>query len=178
MQKEILTKENIKRDLREQHRGAIMAGIVFSVVLLPLVLLLLFLCFKIKDSLGTIVLIAPIAMLLMLCAMIFVAVCDSVKLFIIISKERYRIASDTVIRMKGKEGHRPASTFYKPYRLFFSVYGEYAIGAENHPWSEKFCLSDTGVYLYSAIGDAFYLVVTGKGKILAAYNKKLFDLQE
>ena len=66
------------------------------------------------------------------------------------------------------------------YRLHFAQYGQYLIPRKNYVWSETFSMSDQGVYNYSIPGDEFYLILSKphSGKILFAYNKKMFDLEK
>ena len=66
------------------------------------------------------------------------------------------------------------------YRLHFAQYGQYLIPRKNYVWSETFSMSDQGVYNYSIPGDEFYLILSKphSGRILFAYNKKMFDLEK
>lgn len=68
----------------------------------------------------------------------------------------------------------------KTYHYFhFSQYGIFEVPVENYKWSETFSMSSHGVYNYSKDGDEFYLVLSERntGKILFAYNKKMFEME-
>ena len=69
---------------------------------------------------------------------------------------------------------------YSVYWLHFSGYGSYKIPAENYTWSNTYSMSAMGVYHYALSGDEFYLVLSKPhtGKILMAYNCKLFEKPE
>ena len=69
---------------------------------------------------------------------------------------------------------------YERYHLTFSQYGNYVIPNENYKWSSTFSMSDVGVYNYANSGDEFYLVLSKPhtGKILFAYNTKMFELED
>ena len=63
--------------------------------------------------------------------------------------------------------------------LNFLQYGKYTIPKENYKWSSDFSMSDSGVYNYANNGDEFYLVLSkpSNGKILFAYNTKMFEME-
>ena len=50
---------------------------------------------------------------------------------------------------------------------------------KNHQWSKLYPLSAHGEYIYAMPGDEYYLVLSKphSGKILLAYNAKLFELE-
>ena len=66
------------------------------------------------------------------------------------------------------------------YRLHFAKYGSFVIPVENYKWSAAFEMDAKGVFHHSCSGDEFYLVLSKAqgGKILLAYNTKLFELEE
>ena len=66
------------------------------------------------------------------------------------------------------------------HRLHFAHYGDYAIPGKNYTWSAAFSMGPMGVFNGSVDGDEFYLVLSKphSGKILYAYNAKLFELEE
>lgn len=64
--------------------------------------------------------------------------------------------------------------------LHFSRYGDYAVPQKNHTWSKLYPLSCMGEYYHASEGDEYYLVLSKphSGKILLAYNTKMFTLEE
>ena len=89
------------------------------------------------------------------------------------------VVKDTLV---SSEGHEDRSTrSYRTYRctLYFARYGEYYVPEKNHPWSKLYPLSAHGEYIYAMEGDEYYLVLSKphSGKILLAYNAKLFELE-
>ena len=84
-------------------------------------------------------------------------------------------------RLVGKEmkDYLVRYNYGKSYYLYFASYGKYKILMDSYGWSELFYLSDGAVYGYAEYGDEFYLVLSKPhtGKILLAYNAKMFDYQ-
>lgn len=91
------------------------------------------------------------------------------------------ITTDTLISADYDEGGN-AGPYCTWCFLRFAGYGEYAVGTLSgkplHSWSSLYPLSAEGEYFYASPGDEYYLVLSKphSGKILAAYNKKLFEL--
>ena len=88
------------------------------------------------------------------------------------------IVKDKLIGMEIKE-HRRRYSYYETYHLYFSGYGEYVIPVDNYKWSKFYNMSAKGLYHYSKCGEECYLVLSKKhtGKILVAYNLKMFELE-
>ena len=87
-------------------------------------------------------------------------------------------------RLVGKyiRGHLQGGLFtryYEACHLRFASYSKYKIPGENYSWSDLHCMNDKTVYSYAECGDEFYLVLSKPhtGKILLAYNAKMFDYQ-
>ena len=74
---------------------------------------------------------------------------------------------------------RPGRNGRKVYIFWFKKYGKYFVPLENYTWSKVYDLSADGVYNYSSCGDEFYLVLSKPytGKILLAYNTKMFEFE-
>lgn len=90
-----------------------------------------------------------------------------------------RIAQDTLVNATFVDrwtGNTPKGR----YRFRFARYGDHTVPTKNYTWSAAFSMSDEGVFNYAVNGDAFYLVLSKPhaGKILLAYNAKLFELEE
>ena len=97
-------------------------------------------------------------------------------------KEDLFITTGTLVSADYDEGSN-AVPYYTRCFLRFSGYGEYTAFTMSgdkslHPWSSLYPLSAEGEYFYASPGDEYYLVLSKphSGKILMAYNKKLFEL--
>lgn len=89
------------------------------------------------------------------------------------------IVKDTLVSSEGSSVR--SSHSYRTYlcTLRFARYGEYSVPEKNHQWSKMYPLSCHGEYIYAMDGDEYYLVLSKlhSGKILLAYNDKLFELE-
>lgn len=89
------------------------------------------------------------------------------------------IVKDTLVSSEGEASH--STHTYRTYycTLCFAHYGEYFVPEKNHRWSKLYPLSCKGEYIYAMPGDEYYLVLSKphSGKILLAYNAKLFELE-
>ncbi len=174
MQKEILTREIIKKEFIYQELYGRKETFILLIVLLPLLCLILSLFSD--RTWANIVLAIPtslLALLIFICLHIFY---ESFKLCRLMKKDKFYITKDNLIRTRGKSiggytGHA--------YTLHFASYGEYALGAEKYyKWSKLYSMSDEGVYNTALLGDEYYLVIVNGSEILLTYNTKMFELQE
>ena len=64
--------------------------------------------------------------------------------------------------------------------LHFARYGDYSVPQKNHTWSKLYPLTCMGEYYHASEGDEYYLVLSKphNGKILLAYNTKMFTLED
>ncbi|MBR3968570.1 MAG: hypothetical protein IKJ93_03165 [Clostridia bacterium] len=186
--KEKLTKERIKTDIKNKCIDDIKAVLRTSLILLlflvlpPIILYKVFTPFNIPTAISTMITIYSIVI-------VFLTVCclyKPFKLLFGLYKKGFQIATD-------KLSHSTEMTLSdilifsnwwliyslsKPYRLSFNSYNKYLIPkGKNYRWSDMYCMDDKGVYNYSTIGDEFYLAVIDN-KIAFAYNKKLFELMD
>ena len=90
------------------------------------------------------------------------------------------IVTDQLISVEGSE-EMSMQTYTKHFHcsLRFACYGDYQVPKKNHRWSKLYPLSCQGEYYHASIGDEYYLVLSKphNGKILLAYNAKLFELE-
>ena len=93
----------------------------------------------------------------------------------LINNNKFRITTDYLTECIPAKG---AGKYQTPATLRFARYGKYAIQEENYTWSQMYNLNEMGVFRYSTVGDDFYIVTIDDKKILLAYNKKLFELEE
>ena len=176
MQKEILTIQNIKKDIHNEIKDSYIRLAIFSAFFLVMLVLflvipnlnLLFLLFKLFFVFGVLV------FLLLLITQIK----DLTMLYKNL-KSKKCVVKDKLISAEIQEDFY-GKAYVKTYHLNFSGYGEYVIKADNYKWSSSFSMSAEGVYNYSNIGDEFYLVLSKPhtGKILFVYNTKMFKFAE
>ena len=170
MRKEKLTIENVKIDLLKKTKDTSYAVIGLTAFLLLLLIIIFCVPIIYKVLFGC------------LCAMVFYVVVEQiVQLINLHSKCRNAdcIVKDKLIGMEIQE-HVNSRSYYKTFHLYFSNYGEFLIPKESYKWSSMFRMSCDGVYNYSVCGDEFYLVLSKPqtGKILLAYNTKMFEFEE
>lgn len=172
MKKEILTLQDMRSDLRKNLRGNII-GLVASVV--SLLLLFPLCCASIKDG-ASVRMILECAVVLIGFLILIVRTAISIFQLGATLNRPGRIVKDRLVGMKIKGYLR---WYPNNRRLHFASYGEYKIPGENYGWSELYAMSDKTVYLHAECGDEFYLVLSKPhtGKILLAYNTKMFDYQ-
>ena len=103
---------------------------------------------------------------------IFAMLCRSVK-------AEPCIVKDTLLNAEVKDRYSRKFIDDK-YRLHFAKYGSFVIPVENYKWSAAFEMDAKGVFHHSCSGDEFYLVLSKAqgGKILLAYNTKIFEFEE
>ncbi len=178
--REKLTKKHIRKDIKNLFDGGIMAIGVFGLVILPLCILAFNIdCRLARGEAGNATLWFSVLMLAMAVVILVLLIWCTVRLFLLLYKEQYTIMTAPLVDKKEGVGTQYIKRiFARPYRLYFPPDKEYALGIRNYEWSEMYNLTEEGAYRYSDIGDEFYLVVDKSGKILVAYNKKLFELQE
>ncbi len=177
MKKETITMEVI---LKEEKKRLFHSIIGFSLYQLLLTILILPFIFEIsllgKDSPH----ILPINIgILLIVLWASVGILVPIQIFkdrAKIKKRAFQIVTDELIGYKEKKvGPRTR----RPHKLIFKSYGEYGIpSGKNYRFSERYAMSDDGVYNQSIIGDTFYLVVDDKEKIYAVYNTKWFEFIE
>ena len=172
MKTEILTLQDIRSDLRRMLRRNII-GLVASVIGLSLFLILC--CATIEDDMPLRMILEGTVLLIGFVILIARTATSVVQLGRILNRPG-EIVKDCLIGMETKGFWRQDPHIR---RLHFASYGEYKIPGENYRWSELYAMSDKNVYFHAECGDEFYLVLSKlhTGKILFAYNTKMFDYQ-
>jgi hypothetical protein len=172
MQKEKLTLGDIRTDLHTKIK------IFGKRIALLSVLFLVMLGLLLADfPLGGKWLLGAIAEVILLAVAI-----DQIRIFAMLCrsvKAEPCIVKDTLLNAEVKDRYSRKFIDDK-YRLHFAKYGSFVIPVENYKWSAAFEMDAKGVFHHSCSGDEFYLVLSKAqgGKILLAYNTKLFDLEE
>ena len=172
MKKEQLTEENIKSDIKYQ----IKCGYIS--ILICLVFFAVFMLFSraVKSFEFE-----PLYnfTLIMALLMVFGAI-ESIIIIInryIILRNKIIVVRDSLYD-KWTRGHRDGrGRIHFTCHFCFYRNGKYQLPKIVNIWSENYCISDERMYELSDCGDVFYLVLSRgkKGKVLFAYNGKMFD---
>lgn len=175
MKKEILTLDNVQQDIQSLIKTKLL-GMSIS-VLLFVVLFIPFIAVVGMEGPLFFKLVIAFPPLLFLTE-ILVIVFNCIRLYNLL-KNTDIIVRDRLVGMEEKD-HRTKRRFYTTYHLYFASYGMFKFPCENYSWSELYYMSDQMAYIYSECDDEFYLVLSKPhtGKIVLAYNTKMFELQE
>ena len=180
MKREMLTVENIKTDLRKELKSGYSMLISTTLIFVAIVAVIIGIGTEkyIEASLVLSQVFFCFAAALLLYVVITLAV-KVIRLHKIFYNTDY-IVTDKLVGMETEEHYNRAyGGINVIYHLHFSGYGKYTIPLENYKWSSMFSMSNKGVYNYSECDDEFYLVLSKPhtGKILMAYNTKLFEMK-
>ncbi len=186
MKKEILTIENIKKDLRAVFYSSFKSKPLYILMLLLLYFIMkvyLLILFDPSDSFKT------------KFAIIFWTICiigfayDLINQVICLRKIKngnFTITSDWVVEKKNKRyGFRIFGIrfFPKHNRFIFAKIGEYPVTAGKwYKWSEMFATTGRVLYENTDINEDFYIIsiedILGNIHNLVVYRKKHFELKE
>lgn len=113
---------------------------------------------------------------------LLVVLIDQIRIFAMLCrsvKAEPCIVKDTLLATEVKDRYSRKLVDEK-YHLHFSKYGNYVIPIKNYIWSAAYEMDEKGVFHHSCSGDEFYLVLSKAqgGKILLAYNTKMYELEE
>ena len=177
--KETLTRAAIRRDIRSLLHSGMVACAVLLVVVLPISILAVWIvCTKFDHGIPLFEGVESFFLLVLSLVVAAITVKETVKYGLLLyGKRRYYITTSKLVHIKDKVGEY-GGRHSEPYILTFASNGEYVVPEKSYVWSKMYPLSYDGFYNYSHIGDEFYLVVDKRGKILCAYNTKLFALQD
>lgn len=178
MEKETLTIENIKKDLKKavliQSIGKAWSLLWYPFIYLPLRALII-IKFDPSSSFKTIFTVVFFAIFggLLLYDVITAVIC-----LIQIKKESFTITLDHVIEKKDKRiGTR--YTVAKPYRFVFAKSGTYSLPyGRLYSWSNCFSTTAITLFEYTEINEEFYVIRTSVQKNIIAYRTKHFELKE
>lgn len=179
MKREKLTEQNIRSDLLYLLRGKV----ILTAVCAMLAVLTVFCIFKIGKepgvATGGLVRIAFMGIVFLI-----IAIVESISVFNLCFalNNPGKIVTSRLVAKEEKDyiaGRGLAAILRQTYHLRFSSYGEHVIPAVNHRWSSQHAMDANWVYFHAECDDEFYLVLSKAytGKILLAYNTKIFDYQ-
>ena len=179
MKKDVLTIQNIQSDLRRQ-----LIGVVICTAICTIFFLVYFWLFLevVRSEMETLLTKLGIALLPMVFLIIAIVCLKSIFEICSALYKPGRIVTDRVVGMETKD-HINRGAFLprcdQSYHLRFASYGEYVIPRVNHSWSSLHVMDADMVYFHAECNDEFYLVLSKPytGKILLAYNAKMFDYQ-
>ncbi len=181
MQKEALTIENIRSDLRCQLWGTI------ALTALCTTLLVIFIVSYSYESLASYSFKNAVKSVLLDVFLFAVVVRNCFRLYNIYSAlhKPGRIVTERLREKKtigdpDYEGRTRGPKQYCYYYLRFAGYVKYRIPHTNYSWSTLYEMNDHWLYFHAECGDEFYLVVSKPhtGRILLAYPAKMFTLQQ
>ena len=181
MTKEIFTIENIRYDLRKLIRANIVCAVVcavfFSLFAWCLVAVAVDGMKWYKPLFATLNTLFFSALPILFLVGTIISIVEIYKLCSF-HKNPGSIVKDRLVGKEIKE-HFHRRHYYETAHLRFASYGEYTISSVNYSWSELYAMDDSTAYMYADCDDEFYLVLSKPhtGKILLAYNTKMFDYQ-
>ncbi len=177
MRKELLTRDMIKKDIKEQYISGLIFITIHGLFFTLLSAILIFNCAKNHYfNLSNLLFIIPLSIIAIICWFgLIISIINIIK----IKNDRYEIVSDKLKRIETKIGTSLyTSPLNRPNRFYFKNYGSYSLPyGKNHKFSKSFCMDDDRVVYYATEGDIFYLVILNN-TITAAYNSRLFELEQ
>lgn len=177
MQKEKLTRDKIKADLKRNIKKNVSAIVVY-VILSVFLLLITYFIYSYSSNYFKILTYLFGFMTAVVFVVTIVFAIQTIKLYKIFNKTSC-IVKDKLIGKEIKEYYTRRG-LEKYYYFYFSGYGEYRLSGEYYKWSQNFNMWYDGLYRQSDCGDEFYLVLTKRhtGKILSVYSTQMFQMEE
>lgn len=181
--KEALTKEIIKKEIKDICVNSIKSD-VFLIILFLLLIVFSSLLYAYHSTVGC--LIFCVALLLPLLLRIVFGFVFLIKILLLTQKEKFNITKEKLNNKQSAEKRttpiRDKAFLIKPwvfpadpYWLFFPT-GKYGIPiGMNYLWSSSYTMDQLGVFRSSNVGDEFFLVIISN-RIILAYNSEFFEL--
>ncbi len=171
MQKEILTNDKIKLDIKHN----IVQESLGFLLILPMLLIVYFIwqiIFIDLDFLYTVKIIGNVIFFVTIVISLVYDVVFLCKIFSNFKACKFEIVDDWVTEKKIKRG---AKLHRRPHALILAKNGRYEIVEKDYyTWSKLYKMNDDAVYNSFDIDDNLFLVKIGNRNLLA-YNKKFFD---
>ena len=187
--KEILTRENIKIDIKWLcHYKIKCLIIIFSVQLIILLLLSCFLFFDIVKAVKTLI---ALCIIVSFGISIMYVGCEITPLFKLLSELKnnsFQVKKDILFCIQKNDSKTSGLSWFvskdlnhrldKPYSLIFCSNDRYEVSkCKYYTWSANMQMTFEGIYHTSLQGDEFYLILVNK-KIIMVYSTKLFELMD
>lgn len=176
--KEILTKDNIKKDIRNQCARNILQCSLLVITFIGMFVLLWYLCDLHKASswdnnfLATFIIFYICFSLCIIVYWIYL-ICRYFQSF-----KTYSIVTDKFTGVyAGKFWLRRNDGHAYPFHFAANGYFEVYLNKIYYPWANYYKMYGTGVMQCSIPNEEFYVVVANK-KIVSIYNKKMFELSD
>ena len=178
MEKEVLTKERILQDYKDNRRSTFKGAIRLLIILICVSIPLVYLTISILEhgfDFYSVWVVIIVAMYIGVCV---VGLIFYYKDYQNVKQGRFYVVTDELIGKQEPETYpvRYLNTFNKSAELKFKTYGSYTV-ISNHTSSnpDPYAVSDVDNYITSTVGDEFLLVINRKSQVLLAYNTKLFE---
>lgn len=192
MQKEIITKEIVRKQLKSEMFRFYNPIILFLIFGFIILLLLTPVSYKNNpDDFLRVELITWVGFSLMVIIFGFPFYKRNKKI------KNFKIVTDKLVGCEYFKGSNLSGIFDSFSRFFsggdgiyghtlnFSSYGFFNVGLRNakggvdyYKWSKLYSMTGEGILNTSKIGDEFYLAISDKDEILAVFNQKWFNLEQ
>lgn len=171
MEKEVLTINNIKKDLIQYlHQETL--GIIIGFPSLWLIVAISNIAIKNLFSIGN-KLFEALTLILIFSAIVSITYVSI--MYVKIKNTEFTLKNDTLIEKREFKRGGTKWHSYRPYRLSFTC-NHFDIPAQlSYKWSNNFSMNEKEIYNTSSIGDNFTLVEFNK-KVIAVYNHKFFTI--
>ena len=176
--REILTRDNIKKDLRAFYIPSIAVLSVETIVILPISVFAFIKLVINKDF--------SLTFFLILLSVVFHS---SILAFVIYMLQKIKKINNNKFSIKIEKLHYCKKEYLRSYHISYDFCkfwldvlcfntGKYTIGNSSYyEWSKINRMSTKGLINSSKIGDEFYIICDEKEKIRMVYNCKLFELK-
>ena len=182
MEREVLTNENIKYDLRNLFIKNFVGGLIkFGVLFLIIVI-----SYSIFSTNFLIFKALFIISIIAYCIVLINYAIYMVKFLIAYLKNKFFILEDTIIGLAENEKNLFYDFKWNRLRLFFGAnastttlyfkkFGRFLfLEGYHYKWSITHMTDAKGIYNHSSVGDNFYIISFNKKDVLLAYNSKIF----
>ena len=179
MEKISLTREMIKNDYRKHFPKANIIKLVIATLVAGIILAFLIYSNYMSPSFSSLVMIIFTSLVPTLS---FLILCDSIMTIRRVNNDEFYITTDKLVERQQKKtgfGNAVLISQSKPYAFIFKSYGKYIVmDGKHYTSSESLEMNEIDMYNSAYLGDEFYLVIGEKRRILLAYNKRFFELEE
>lgn len=179
MEKEVLTREMIKKDYRKHFPKSNILALVIASIIVGIILAFLICSNHMSPSFSSFLTIIFASLVPFITVLV---ICDSIMTIRRVNNDEFYITTDKLVERQQKKtnfGNAVLISQSKPYAFIFKSYGKYIIMDGKHfTSSESLEMNEIDMYNSAYLGDEFYLVIGEKRRILLAYNKRFFELEE